>query len=98
MARLADGISVSAAAANLASIATALEQQYPDSNRDQGSAVVELSEVIVGNVRPILWLLLGGAALLMVIASLNVAGLLVVRSARAAWLISIVGLYALRAE
>ena len=58
----------------------ALEQQYPDSNRDQGAAVVDLADVVVGNVRPILWLLLGGAALLMVIASLNVAGLLVVRS------------------
>ena len=62
------------------SIAKALEQQYPDSNRDQGATVVDLTEVVVGSVRPILWLLLGGAALLMVIASLNVAGLLVVRS------------------
>ena len=42
--------------------------------------MVDLAEVVVGNVRPILWFLLGGAALLMVIASLNVAGLLVVRS------------------
>ena len=80
VARLADEMSVSTAAANVASIAKALEQQYPDSNRDQGATVVDLTEVVVGSVRPILWLLLGGAALLMVISSLNVAGLLVVRS------------------
>ena len=80
VARLADGVSPAAAAANVASIAKALEKQFPDSNRDQGGTVVDLAEVVVGNVRPILWLLLGGAALLMVIASLNVAGLLVVRS------------------
>jgi predicted permease len=80
VARLKDGVTLASASANMASIAAALEQQYPDSNRDQGANVVELAEVILGNVRPILWLLLGGAALLMVIASLNVAGLLVVRS------------------
>ena len=61
-------------------IASQLELQYPDSNRGQGATVVALSEVIVGNVRPILLVLLGGAGLLLVIASVNVASLVLVRS------------------
>jgi hypothetical protein len=36
--------------------------------------------VIVGNIRPILLVLLGGAGLLLVIAAVNVAGLLLLRS------------------
>ena len=48
------------AAANMASIAQQLEKQYPDSNRGQGAAVLSLSEVIVGNIRPILLMLLVG--------------------------------------
>jgi predicted permease len=80
VARLADGVSVSSAAANIAGIARQLEQQYPDSNRGQGSAIVPLSEVIVGDLRPVLLVLFAGAVLLLIIAVLNVAGLLVVRA------------------
>ncbi|HEY2431925.1 MAG TPA: ABC transporter permease [Vicinamibacterales bacterium] len=80
VARLADGVTLPAAAANVKAVAAALEQQYPDSNRGQGSAVVELTEVIIGPVRPILGALAGGAALLLIIAAVNVAGLLIVRA------------------
>jgi len=80
VARLADGVSIAAAAANVASIASTLERQYPDSNRGQGSVVVALSNVIVGRVRPILLALAGGAALLLLIAAVNVAGLVLVRA------------------
>jgi len=80
VARLADGVTIAAAAANIASIASTLERQYPDSNRGQGSVVVELSDVIVGRVRPILLTLTGGAALLLLIAAVNVAGLVLVRA------------------
>ena len=43
------------------SIALQLERQYPDSNRGQGGSVDLLSEVIIGDVRPILLVLLAGA-------------------------------------
>jgi predicted permease len=78
--RLKDSVSVEAAEANVIGIARQLEQQYPDSNRGQGAAVVPLAETIVGNIRPVLLALLGGAALLLLIASVNVASLLLVRS------------------
>lgn len=80
VARLRDGVSVGAASANVAAIASALERQYPQSNRGQGSAIVPLAEVIVGSVRPVLLVLIAGAGLLLLLAAVNVASLLLVRS------------------
>jgi predicted permease len=80
VARLKDGVPMEAALADLTRIAKDLEAQYPDSNLNQGATVAPLSEVIVGDVRPILLLLLGGAGLLLLIACINVASLLLVRS------------------
>lgn len=80
VARLKDGVTVETALADVTLIAQQLEKQYPDSNRGQGAAVMALSEVIVGEIRPILLALLGGAGLLLLIATLNVASLLLVRS------------------
>jgi macrolide transport system ATP-binding/permease protein len=77
--RLKNGISIQAALADLKNVAQQLEQQYPDSNRGQGAAVAALTDVIVGDIRPILLVLLGGAGLLLLIANVNVAGLLLVR-------------------
>ena len=51
-----------------------------DSNRGQGASVMPLYEEIVGDIRPILLVLLGGAGLLLVIACVNVSSLLLVRS------------------
>ena len=80
VARLKDGVSVETALANVTSIAKQLEKQYPDPNRGQGAAVAPLSEVIVGPIRPILLVLLSGTGLLLLIAGVNAASLLLVRS------------------
>lgn len=79
VARLADGVSIEKARANVVAIAAQLEREYPDSNR-QGAALAPLADRIVGNIRPMLLVLLGGAVLLLVIAAVNVAALLLVRS------------------
>jgi len=78
--RLKDGVSASVAIADLKLIAKHLEQEYPGSNRDQGATVAPLTDTIVGDIRPILLVLLGGATLLLCIATINVASLLLVRS------------------
>jgi predicted permease len=80
VARLKDGVSVEKADAEMKAIAAQLEKQYPDSNRGQGAIVEPLSEVIVGDVRPILLVLMAGAVLLLIIACVNVSSLLLVRS------------------
>ena len=80
VARLRDGVTLAAARANLKAIAGQLEKEYPASNRDQGAELTTLSEAIVGDIRPMLMVLLGGAGLLLLIAAVNVAGLLLLRS------------------
>ncbi len=78
--RLADGATLESARAEMTTIAKQLETQYPDSNRDQGAAVEPLSDVIVGDIRPVLLVLLAGAGLLLLIGCVNVASLVLVRS------------------
>jgi predicted permease len=78
--RLRDGVSLAQARADLEKIAAQLAMQYPTSNTGQGASVQPLSEFIVGKVRPILLTLLAGAGLLLLIACVNVASLLLVRS------------------
>ena len=63
VARLKDGVTVQMALADMTSIAKQLEVQYPVSNRGQGASVMPLYEEIVGDIRPILLVLLGGAGL-----------------------------------
>jgi predicted permease len=78
--RLKDDMSSSAALEDLKQIAKDLERQYPDSNRGQGAIVAPLTSFIVGDVKPVLIVLLSGAGLLLLIACMNVASLLLVRS------------------
>ncbi|WP_263417063.1 ABC transporter permease [Terriglobus albidus] len=78
--RLKDGVTVATALAEMKGIAQQLERQYPDSNRGQGASVMPLARAITGDVRPILFVLLGGAGLLLLIACVNVSNLLLVRA------------------
>jgi predicted permease len=80
VARLKDGVSFLTAFAEMKGIAKQLEQQYPNSNRDQAAYMLPLATVIVGDIRPILLVLLCGAGLLLLIACVNVGSLLLVRS------------------
>src|SRR5437016_479252 len=77
--RLRDGVSVRGAAAETSAIAKQLQLQYGITGRTLSASIVPLYEVIVGDVRAILLTLLGGAGLLLLIACVNVAGLLLVR-------------------
>lgn len=80
IARLKDGVSVAAALAGMQAIAQQMRLEYPDVQRGYGADVVPLSDAITGNVRPVLLLLFGGSALLLLIACVNVSSLLLVRS------------------
>ena len=78
--RLRDGVTMEGALAEMAAIAMQLQRQYGVTGRNLTASVVPLTEIIVGDVRPILLTLLGGAGLLLLIACVNVASLELVRS------------------
>ena len=78
--RLRDGVSIDAALAEMTAIAKQLQRQYGMTGRELTASVIPLSEIFIGEVRPILLTLLGGAGLLLLIACVNVASLVLVRS------------------
>ncbi len=80
IARLKNGVSIETAAANMSSIAYRLAKQYPDDDGGRGATVLPLASAMMGDIRPVLLLLLSGAGLLLLITSVNVASLLLVRS------------------
>ena len=80
VARLKDGVTFAAAFADIKAVAQQLELRYPDSNRDQWAFMLPLTDAIVGDIRPILLTVLSGAGLLLLIACVNVASLLLVRT------------------
>ncbi len=79
--RLAPGVTLEAAQADLSAVARALEKEYPENNGGRGSRAVPLAADTVRAARPVL-LLLGGAALfVLLIACANVANLFLARAA-----------------
>ena len=80
VARLRPGVSLEAARSELQSISLALEQEYPEANRNVRALVTPLQDQVVQNVRPALLLLLGAVALVLLIACANVANLLLARA------------------
>jgi len=78
--RLRDGVTPQSAQAEMTAIAKQLQRQYSITGRDLSANVAPLSEIVIGHARPILLTLLGGAGLLLLIACVNVASLVLVRS------------------
>jgi putative ABC transport system permease protein len=87
--RLKPGVTVEQARADLEVIQRRLAEQYPETDRDVGVYVEALRETTVGSVRGSLWLLFGAVSVLLLIASTNIAALLLARAAKRSQEISV---------
>ena len=81
VARLKPGVGVEQAQAELTALALDGQRDRPPSAVRSSARVVPLQIDTVGSARLLLWILLGAVGLLMVIACVNVASLLLARSA-----------------
>ena len=80
IARLKPGIDLGQAQAELEVISARLEREYPQANAGWGATIVPLQELIVGDVRTSLVMLLCAVALVLLIACANVGNLLFART------------------
>ena len=86
VARLKPGVGVTAARAEMQTIAAALGLEYPATNRGSDNPacciyIVPLADRIVGDMAPTLTVVAGAVVLLLLIACVNLAGLLLNKSA-----------------
>ena len=80
VARLKPGVSLSDAAQDMARVNRGLAAAYPDIDTDIKTNIMPLKDVIVGEVRPALLVLLGAVGFVLLIACVNVANLMLARS------------------
>src|SRR5687768_10249639 len=78
--RLRQNVSLSEAQAELDVISARLARDYPATNKGWGTALDPLQTALVGHTKRMLMLLLAAVALMLLVASVNVANLMLVRT------------------
>ena len=78
--RLKPGTTIAQAQSDVNVIAQRIEQEHPQTNRNQGIHIVSITDELVGEIRPTLWMIFGAVVLVLLVACANVANLLLARS------------------
>jgi putative ABC transport system permease protein len=79
MGHLRPGANEQQAQAEAITIAAQLAQAYPNENAGRGAKIETLRNLLVGDVRPMLWLLFAAVGVILLIACANLANLLLAR-------------------
>jgi putative ABC transport system permease protein len=78
--RMKPDVTVERVQADLSTVARQLEQAYPETNKGWGATVVPVLDQTVGSLRGPLLVLLAGVAFVLLMATVNVANLVLARS------------------
>ena len=80
VARLKPGVTQAQAAQDMEGVNRGLAAAYPDVDSGIATTIVPMKEQIVGDVQPVLWVLMGAVLFVLLIACVNVANLQLARS------------------
>lgn len=80
VARLTDGVGLAEADAQFQAVVSALQEEYPETNRIMGAGMTPVRDFLIREVRSPLMVLLGAVTILLLLACANVANLMLVRA------------------
>ena len=78
--RMKPGVTLEQARADMARVSRDLEAAYPDVNKNLGTSVFAMRDVMIGEIRPALLMLLASVGFVLLIACANVANLMLARA------------------